>query len=184
MSTRSSIVFGASLSAVAAALAGGASAGGTLLKLAPAKGEAMIVNTGSTNTTGYTIWVQPSGSVRYAIQRGLGNDFQAMAHPVAGRIPVVQSKKLFHDLIAAGPLSALPARRGMRSVSFGTATYIYYKGDRSPDLTLGGDARADALKADVAAISSALHVVSGPRRPVLEPRHPAVEPVSPLPSKN
>jgi len=163
---------------------GGVSAGPTSLKFAPAKGEAMIVNSGSTNTTGYTVWVQPSGKVRYAIQRGQGDDIQALTHPTAGRIPVAQSKKLFQDLAAVGPLSALPARRGMRSASFGTVTYIYYKNSRSPDLTLGGGPQVDALKADIAAITGTLHIVSGPRRPALEPRHPAFEPVSPVPLKN
>jgi len=178
MSTRSNIALAAGLSAAASALAGGVAADVTSLTLAPGKGEAMIVNTGSTNTTGYTIWVQPSGKARYAIQRGQGNDIQAMAHPTAGRISTAQSKKLFQDLAAAGPLSALPARRGMRSASFGTVTYIYYKDSRSPDLTLGGDLRVDALKADIAAICGTLHVVSGPRRPVL------MRPVTPHPAKD
>lgn len=131
-------------------------------KAAPVE-TAVIENTGSTNTQGYEITVSSTGG---ALMDGKALD-----------LPMAMNKQFFHDLAAAMPLSGLPARRGMRSASFGTRTFIIYKEQRSPDLTFGGDARTTALKADIDAIMGALHVGNAPR-------HPAFEPVSPLPQKN
>ena len=110
----------------------------------------MIENTGSTNTKGYKMTVSSSGAIM---------DGKALV------LPPAMSKKLFRDLAAAMPLTGLPARHGMRSASFGTRTFITYKGQQSPDLTFGGgDARATALKADVDAITQQLGVTNAPRR--------------------
>ena len=120
--------------------------------------SAVIENSGSTNTTGYKITVSSGGSAQ-----------------VDGRtlvVPPAACKKLFADLAAALPLTGLPARRGMRSASFGTSTTITYKGQRSPDLTFGGDPRVAALKADIDAVTQALHVSSRPRRPAVSPPAP------------
>ena len=74
--------------------------------------------------------------------------------------------KLFQDLNAAMPLTSLPVRHGMRSASFGTATYITYRGQKSPDLTFASDPRTVALKADIDSITKTLHVGNAPRRPI------------------
>lgn len=136
---------------------------------------AIIENTGSTNTQGYRITVTTSGTVTYSMTGRTG------AMPAAevrqGTVPRSVTISLFHDLDNAMPLTDLPARHGMRSISFGTRTFITYKGQRTPDLTFGGDARASALKADIDAITQALKVTN-------TPRHPAMEPVSPLPQKD
>ena len=116
---------------------------------------AVIENTGSTNTKGYQITVHSSD--------GAHMDGKALS------LPPAMNKKLFHDLAAAMPLTGLPARHGMRSASFGTRTFITYKGQHSPDLTFGGDARATALKADIDAIAQHLGVTNAPRRPVTGP---------------
>ena len=58
-------------------------------------------------------------------------------------------------------------RHGMRSASFGTETYITYKGQKSPDLTLASDPRTAALKADIDAITKTLHLGNAPRRPIV-----------------
>lgn len=121
---------------------------------APAE-TAVIENTGSTNTKGYKITVHSGG--------GAHMDGKALG------LPRAMNQKLFHDLAAAMPLTGLPARHGMRSASFGTRTFITYKGQQSPDLTFGGDARATALKADVDAITQQLCVTNAPRRPVTGP---------------
>ena len=78
-----------------------------------------------------------------------------------------QVKKLFADLNAAMPLTSLPVRHGMRSASFGTETFITYKGQQSPDLTFASDPRTVALKADIDAITKTLHVGNAPRRPIV-----------------
>lgn len=127
--------------------------------------DALILNTGSTNTTGYLVYVSPKGSAQIYIRtmHSGGDNFAVAA------LPQSQVKKLFHDLTAAMPLTKMHTRRGMRSTSFGTATYITYKGQRSPDLTFGGDARANALKADIDAILRTLHLSNALRRPLLRP---------------
>ena len=131
---------------------------------------AIIQNTGSTNTQGYFLMLTSYGNWKPSDQE----DMDMLAVP-AKQMPLVT--KLFRDLAAAMPLSKLPARHGMRSASFGTRTFIIYKGQQSPDLTFGGDDRTNALKADVDAITKALHVGN-------TPRNPALEPVSPLPKKD
>jgi len=133
-------------------------------KAAPSE-TATIENTGSTNTTGYKITVTQSGNSFHAEAASTGGDHNSEA----GNKELLRSqvRKLFTDLAAAMPLTSLPVRHGMRSVSFGTSTFITYKGQRSPDLTSGGSPRANALKADVDAITKALRVGNAPRRPVI-----------------
>ena len=65
------------------------------------------------------------------------------------------------------PLNALPVRHGMRSASFGTQTFITYKGQKSPDLTFASDPRTVALRADIDQITKALHVGNAPRHPIV-----------------
>lgn len=130
-------------------------------KATPAE-TATIENTGSTNTKGYQIIVSSAGSATVA-GKAMG-------------LSKAMSTQFFHDLAAAMPLSALPARHGMRSASFGTRTFITYNGQQSPDLTFGGNARAAALKADIDAITGALHIGNTPRRPVTPPAAPDPQP--------
>ena len=124
--------------------------------------EATIINTGSTNTTGYQIILQPSGRVRYAVTRR-GMDVPTQVQH--GQISRPQAAQFFRDLWAAMPLTELPAGHGMKSTSFGTSTVVVFKGQRSPDLSFPADAQARALKADVTAIAAALKLGNAPRRP-------------------
>lgn len=115
----------------------------------PAVRTAAIINSGSTNTAGYEIVVSSNGKAQYnghSCHLGTG-----------------QATRLFHDLDAAGPLPDLKVKHGVKSASFGTSTYITYKNHRSPDLSFGGDAHATALKADINAITQALHAANTPR---------------------
>lgn len=155
MSTRSSLlVLGAAGVLLAAAPVLAKASHKAKPATAPAE-TAVIENTGSTNTKGYRITVS-SGGGAHLDGKSLG-------------LPLAMNKKLFRDLAAAMPLTGLPARHGMRSASFGTRTFITYKGQQSPDLTFGGDARTTALKADVDAITQQLGVTNTPRRPVMPP---------------
>ena len=121
----------------------------------------VIQNTGSTNTSGYTFVLSRDG---VAGMFGGQEDSRAVHLPKRQK-PLVA--KLFRDLAAAMPFKTLPARHGMRSASFGTKTYVTYKGQDSPDLTFGGDTKVNALRADVTAITQALHVGVTPRRPIV-----------------
>ncbi len=139
---------------------------------------AKIENTGSTNTLGYAILVQSDGRTWNTVVHlspaylspadtniaALKADNVPVLRATVGHLSPVITRKFFHDLAAAMPLTSLMVRHGMRSASFGTRTYITYKGQRSPDLTFGGDAPANALKADIDAITKALHVGNAPRR--------------------
>ena len=126
--------------------------------------SAIIENTGSTNTKGYTIQVYPNGGVEYHMGTNLAPEMPL--DPVTEPLPKAQVKKFFADLAAAMPLTSLPVHHGMRSASFGTATYITYKGQKSPDLTFASDPRTVALKADIDAIMKTLSVGNAPRRPL------------------
>ena len=126
--------------------------------------DALIVNTGSTNTTGYRIYVSPSGKV--SCKSGAAT-LSTETHYTGSAVPKVQTKQFFKDLTAAMPLTDLPVRHGMRSASFGTETYVTYKGQKSPDLTFASDPRTIALKADIDAITKTLHIGNAPRRPIV-----------------
>src|SRR5579864_500568 len=131
------------------------------------KDAAVILNTGSTNTTGYRIVVQQSGKAEFV-------DGSTRA---TGQIPLPLAAKFFRDLSDAMPLSTLPREQCMKSASFGTSLFVWWRGQRSPDLSCPGDAKAQALGSDAAAVAQALHVSSGLRSravPMLpnEPRMP------------
>ncbi len=128
--------------------------------------SAVIDNTGSTNTFGYTITVTATkGTYHISSVSNGGKDTSNEAGMPSGVQPLVAH--LFTDLNAAMPLTSLPVRHGMRSASFGTRTTITYKGQTSPDLTFASDPRSAALKADVDSITKALHVGNAPRRPIV-----------------
>lgn len=130
-------------------------------KTAPVE-TALIENSGSTNTLGYQLQVSSDGSVAKLFKTAF-RVTTVMTKPIAP----LDAGKLFRDLNAAMPLTSLPVRHGMRSASFGTQTYITYKGQKSPDLTFASDPRTAALKADIDAITKALHVGNDPRRPIV-----------------
>jgi hypothetical protein len=52
------------------------------------------------------------------------------------------------------PLSKLPKTACAKSVSFGTSQYVFFKGERSPDLCGYGDEKVATLKGDLAKIMS------------------------------
>ena len=133
---------------------------------------AVIENTGSTKTSGYKITLLSTGRTFRIVSVSNGSDDHKSE--TGNKEPLrTQVRKLFTDLAAAMPLTTIPARHGMRSASFGTATFITYKGQRSPDLTFPGNAQAVALKADIEAIALALHVGNTPRL------HGLMRPVTP-----
>ena len=122
-----------------------------------------IENSGSTNTAGYKIVVSSRGSASYV---------ESGAKPRAHALSLNATAKLFADVAAAMPLTALPVRHGMRSASFGTDTYVIYRGQRSPDLTTPTGPRATALYGDILAIEKALHIGNHLRRPFNRPTQP------------
>ena len=123
---------------------------------------ALIENSGSTNTLGYQIRVSSDGTVAKLFKTALSVT-TVMTKPIT----LQNASKLFRDLDVAMPLSSLPVRHGMRSASFGTQTYVTYKGQKSPDLTFASDPRTVALKADIDGITKTLGIGNAFRRPVV-----------------
>jgi hypothetical protein len=98
--------------------------------LQAAADRAVIVNSGSTNKAGFRIEVERSGEAEYtSTPRG-----QA-AERVQRKVPDALLQRFYADLEAAHPLSALPAERCAKSVSFGTKTIVELGTERTPDIS-------------------------------------------------
>ncbi|MBD2441408.1 hypothetical protein [Nostoc sp. FACHB-110] len=114
---------------------------------------AVIVNSGSTNTIGYRIYVSPTGETNYVDGKGSGN----------GKLPEKLVKRFFNDIKVAEPLSKLPTKPScVKSTSFGTTTNVSLGGEQSPDLSCPGNSKARRLENDVIAIAKTLNVVNVP----------------------
>lgn len=114
---------------------------------------AVIVNTGSTNTIGYRIYVSPSGAANYVDGKGYGQ----------AQLPEKLTETFFDDLKVAQPLSTLPVQLGcVKSVSFGTTTYLELGAFESPDVSCPGSIKAQHIYNDVIVIAKALNVKNVP----------------------
>ena len=105
--------------------------------LQPAERDAaVIVNSGSTNRAGFRIAVDRSGAAEYtpAPRRRPGPQPVA-TEPVQKTVPRDLADRLYNDLKAASPLTALPAPHCMKSVSFGSTLIIELDGEQTPDLS-------------------------------------------------
>jgi hypothetical protein len=112
---------------------------------------AIIVNSGSTNTIGYRIYVSPTGEVNYVDGNGSNQ----------GKLTKKLTKEFFRDVKIAEPLSNLPVRQScVKSVSFGTTTTIRLADRQSQDISCPGNEKAQRLDNDVIAITKALNVVN------------------------
>ncbi len=116
---------------------------------------AVIFNTGSTNSPCFRILVSPTGQAHFVQGNQSGK----------GRIPRRLTRKFFQDISAAEPLSKLPAESTcMKSVSFGTSTFIRLGGEQSPDISCVNNAKAKALVSDIEKITQMLYI-SAPNSP-------------------
>ena len=115
-------------------------------RIPTAADEALIVNSGSTNSAGYRLRVYADGTA--ALQQA---DTAVRKH-----VALTLVKRFFADLKAAGALDKLPRGSCMKSASFGSATYVAYRGKMSPDLTCPSTSRAERVLAiDADALASA-----------------------------
>jgi hypothetical protein len=121
--------------------------------------DAVIRNSGSTNTLGYTIVIHAD----YTADVYSNGETQ---HKAVG---AAQAKWLFDKLNAAEPLNVVGAGRCMKSASFGTYTTIRYGGQMTPDLSCGGGPEARELMRTVGVIVNQLGVspLMGARRRLL-----------------
>ncbi len=107
---------------------------------------AVIVNSGSTNSYGFTIQVWPDGKASLTLQNKGG---AAASAAKAFTVPAATAARFFADLAAArkGNLTTAPC---MKSASFGTSTRITWQGWASPDLSCPpSDALGEALVKDL-----------------------------------
>ena len=116
------------------------------MRIPVAPTEALIVNSGSTNTAGYRLRVDAAG--RTTLQQG---DI-ALRKTVSVRL----AQRFFADLRAAGPLDAMRPARCMKSTSFGTTMTIVYRGKTSPDVSCASAGRR--LDEDALALADAAGV--------------------------
>jgi len=162
---------------IAASLAFGAFAACT----AAEPDGATIVNSGSTNFTGYSIEVRSDGSASVQeSNRGAG----AESTPKSFTLDAATAKQFFADLAAARSDKAI-TEPCMKSASFGSTTRVTWHDWTSPDLTCpAGNAAGAALIHDVQTIAGASGVSTGPRRsfgPIMH-QAPGSTPATPEPS--
>jgi hypothetical protein len=134
------------------------------------KGAAVILNTGSTNTVGYRIVLQRSGAAEY-----INGPKRATAS-----VPASLTARFFTDVQAAMPLLSHTATACMKSASFGTSLFVWWKGSRSGDLMCPA---GDVIAGDVAKIAQVLNLSTGLRlvRPIPMLTHEPRMPISPSP---
>ncbi len=142
------------------------------------KDGASIVDSGSTNTAGYTIRVWSDGTAGVTYQNRTDVSASAKAFTISPSL----AARFFADLKAARGGKA-QAERCMKSASFGTSTHVYWHDWTSPDLDCPpGDALTSAVLKDVNAIRSAGKVTAAPLHGGMLPGGPPRVIVSPLPT--
>jgi len=158
--------FLAAVAMIAAATA--ASAAAPVPYLPVPRGAAVILNPGSTNGSGYRIVLQRSGSAEYVWG----------SRRATATIDTTLASKFFEDATRGMPLSRLQVIACMKSASFGTMTFVWWRGSRSRDLSCPGEPNAQHLYDDALAVAKALEIGGGQPvyLPTGEPRKPIPTP--------
>jgi hypothetical protein len=129
------------------------------LSIAAAAGQVVVTDTGSTNRPGMRIMINENGPAM--VEDRSGNKTKM-------NLDSELQSRFMKDVEAAAPLNEVNARRCAKSVSFGSRTFITYKGIKSPDLSCSGqtDPLAAALQKDLGEIMAQAHATApmqGPR---------------------
>jgi len=122
--------------------------------------SAVIVNSGSTNSMGYSIEVSSDGKASVTMQ----SHGSSAGAPKQFTVPAATAQRFFGDLAAArkGNAATVPC---MKSASFGTTTHVKWQGWVSPDLSCPPkDSLGDALVKDIDAIRKAGGISAMPLR--------------------
>ncbi len=122
----------------------------------PSDGAATIIDSGSTNRSGFRIVVDQTGAAEMTmIPRGVGAR-QAQPQPVQRQLPQALVDSFYSSLRAASPLASLPAEHCMKSASFGSRMTVSFGGEETPDLTCGdgGNAALAGLIKEVGKITA------------------------------
>jgi hypothetical protein len=119
--------------------------------------EVHIVNSGSTNTLGFTLTIAENGAA--ILEQGNSKEHK--------QLPVATVARLFAGLRASGPLDALPAALCLKSASFGTTMRIFYEGKASPDISCPSpNLVVQELAREATALVGAAGAKVVPRRPL------------------
>lgn len=94
--------------------------------------DVIVDNSGSTNFSGYRMIIKPSGEINVTAHGKIS--INTVYQDGQYKIPAKTAGKLISDLDAVMPLSGLVRLGCAKSVSFGTSTYVTYKGQTSPDI--------------------------------------------------
>lgn len=132
--------------------------------------SAAIVDSGSTNMSGYRIDVTSEGVGRLTVRPRSGTQ---PAQPKDFHLTAALASRFFHDLKAARDANVTGAPC-MKSASFGTTTHVEWDGWKSPDLDCPSqNALLSAVISDVNAIRQASGVgeLPGVNRGASEPLH-------------
>ena len=125
-----------------------------------------IVDSGSSNTAGYTIQLQQNGTVTWTIRhRSHAMIFTTATGPTITStqmniqfLPVLV-ENVFENVRRALPFNQYPTRFCIKSVSFGTSLNIFYQEQQSPDLNCPlEDSRLISLNKAAREIISVLHI--------------------------
>jgi len=122
------------------------------------RGFASVVDSGSTNTNGFRILVEPSGRTQsIVVPRIPQGPPVELPITTVGKIPSALARRLYSDLEAAWPLSSLPPAHCLKSASFGTRLTIEFADQTTPDLSCGNitDPGIGALARDAREIVAA-----------------------------
>jgi hypothetical protein len=153
--------------AAAAVTATAAAAAGSVPYLPVPKDAAVILNTGSTNAQGYRIVITRTGSAEYVWG----------SRRTTVQIDRALAAKFFADAQRGMPLSELQAAPCMKSASFGATTFVWWRGQRSPDLSCPESDVALSIFRDALDVARALKIGTG--SPVYVPTG---EPRTPIPT--
>ena len=96
-----------------------------------------IVNSGSTNSAGFDLKIQTSGSVLWSFTGAISPKLTAQMSADGGKhqLDAQLTKRLFANIEAAMPFTQYRNRGCAKSASFGYTLIVRYKGEDSPDLS-------------------------------------------------
>jgi hypothetical protein len=129
---------------------------------------AVILNTGSTNTLGYRIVIQRSGQAEY-----IRGTTRAVTH-----VDPALAQQFFVDMQRDRPFAEHSISNCMKPASFATSLYVWWRGQRTYDLSCPVAPTEVAVAADARRIAAALGLAQPImiQLPTNEPRRPMPEP--------
>jgi hypothetical protein len=108
----------------------------------PSGDAATIVDSGSTNRSGFRIVIDQTGAAEMTVvPRGFGAR-QAPPEAVQRKLPPALVDRFYSSLKSAKPLAALPAEHCAKSASFGSKMTVSFGGEETPDLNCGDGGNA------------------------------------------